>query len=374
MRIVPRLPLAQRLRYSAAAFVVQNLLLGPVALFDSIRRDHLGLGAVPHPDVIKTYPVRKGLPVRIFYPKSYDKSNPVPLPVLLSIHGGGFVIGNPQDNDAWNASFASKHSFLVIALNYHKAPGSPFPAPIHDAEALIGCVLSDPALLPSINPSRVALLGFSAGGNLALALSQLDSIRPRIQAVVPIYPVIDFVTPQAAKTRLRQYKPSIGGFRSKPTDYLLTFANLFDWSYLPVGQKVDDPLVSPVFATAETLPKNVFVIGCELDMLGHEDWRFACKLAGRPVPSFSDKIGRPEPAGEGELITAGDERFAWEEVLEGGERRVRWLLIPDVVHGFDQDIGAMVGDDRELLEDAAIKTEKIIDIVGEWLLAGPLKV
>ena len=54
----------------------------------------------------------------------------------------------------------------------------------------------------------------------------------------------------------------------------------------------------------------------------------------------------------------------------------RWLLVPDVVHGFDQDIiqlFAWLWRDRAMLTDARIKRDKVIDIVGQWLLEGPFK-
>lgn len=67
----------------------------------------------------------------VFFPKPFDKNKPRKLPVLFTIHGGHFIMGSPQDNDAWNAKFATKYSSVVIGLNYNKAPKNPFPGPIH---------------------------------------------------------------------------------------------------------------------------------------------------------------------------------------------------------------------------------------------------
>jgi hypothetical protein len=52
---------------------------------------------------------------------------------------------------------------------------------------------------------------------------------------------------------------------------------------------------------------------------------------------------------------------------------VRWLLVPDTVHGFDQSLIGLVARDKVLVEDATIKTEKTMGIIGEWLLEGPFK-
>jgi hypothetical protein len=115
------------------------------------------------------------------------------------------------------------------------------------------------------------------------------------------------------------------------------------------------------------------MIACEMDMLAHEAWRMACKLAGRRIPALDEPVGREETVGKGRLITEGDERFAWEETMEDGSR-YRWLLVPDTIHGFDQDnIDGLTGGDGVFMEDARIKTAKTIDLIGEWLLSGPLK-
>ncbi|KAK3933711.1 hypothetical protein QBC46DRAFT_359509 [Diplogelasinospora grovesii] len=360
---VPRQPLSRRLQYGAIAFAIQKLLVGPITFLSGVKQ-YFSPPAI-RPDVVKTYPTRKHLPVRIFYPKSYDRDSGERLPVLLTIHGGGFVVGSVHDNDDWNAAFASRHNFLVVALNYAKAPASPFPNPIYDIEALIGSVLSDSSL--PIDASRVALAGWSAGGNLCLAAAQLDSVRSGVQAVIPLYPVVDFLTKADQKARARRYKPALGGFRARESDFLLSMSAIFNWAYLPPGHRYDDPLLSPYYATRETLPPNVFVIGCELDMLGHEDWRLACKLAGRREPGMDEVLGKEEVVGKGELVL-DDERFAF----ASDDGRYRWLLVPDTIHGFDQNISAMVRDEK-LMEDARMKTDKVIGIIGEWLLSGPLK-
>ncbi len=72
---------------------------------------------------------------------------------------------------------------VVVALNYAKAPANPFPGPISDLEALLCSALADSDL--PIDTDRAALAGWSAGGNLVLAVAQLDTVRSRVKAVVP---------------------------------------------------------------------------------------------------------------------------------------------------------------------------------------------
>lgn len=286
------------------------------------------------------------------------------------MHGGGFVVGTPHDNDTWNRIFARTQGFLVIALNYSKAPASPFPGAVHELGALIPLVLAD-ASLP-VDTARVALGGFSAGGNLALTAAQLPGVRERIAAAVPLYPVVDFVAPEGAKARARRYKPALGGFRARARDLLVPMMPIFNWSYLPPGLRRDDPLLSPFYADPDRLPPNIFAVACELDMLAPEVLRMMCKLAGRRVPGLEEVIGQEGTVGKGELITEGDDRFSWEEKMRDG-RRYKWLLVPDTIHGFDNDTIEDLARDPVLMEDARIKRDKVIQLIGEWLLDGPLK-
>ncbi|KAK4159291.1 Alpha/Beta hydrolase protein [Cladorrhinum sp. PSN259] len=369
-RTVPPLSLTQRLKFFTAAFTIQRLILPPLITLGELK--NYILSNPNYPDLVKAYPARKDLPIRVFYPPNYTPSPDSPkLPTLLTIHGGGFVLGHAHDNDAWNRLFVQTNpQFLVIGLSYLKAPASPFPNAItSDLATLIPRVLSDPSL--PIDVSKVSLAGWSAGGNLSLAVSQLDSIRPHIRAVVPLYPVVDWVPSQETKAQTRRYKPSLGGFRANKNDYLLSMSGLFNWAYVSPGQNCKDPLLSPIYAESKNLPKNIFMVGCEMDLLCQESWRMICGLAGRRVPLIEEVVGREEgeEAVEGELVTEGDERYSWEEGDEAEGTNYKWLLVPNQVHGFDQDgIGHLAMGDKKMLDDAMKKRDKIIGIMGDWLM------
>lgn len=222
-------PVYKRLLYGAVVGSIQNLVVGPVMSFR-----HLKQRLVPpetYPTEIKTYKERPRLPVHLFFPKSYDRSSPRPLPLLLSIHGGGFVVGDPSDNDLWNSRFSEVHSALVIGLNYAKAPANPFPGPRQDLEVLIGAIFDDAELRPHIDTAKVGVMGFSAGGSLTMTVSQVPAVRDRVTAgIVPIYPVTDLSLSPAQKAETRRYKPGLGGTRGSMKDPLLPAAPLFDWS------------------------------------------------------------------------------------------------------------------------------------------------
>lgn len=232
-----------------------------------------------------------------------------------------------------------------------------------------------------------------------MSVSQLPAIKPLLKAVIPFYPVLDFVTPSSVKCKSRRYKPELGGFRAKDTDFLMSMAGMFNWSYVSPGTKMADPLLSPLYGCSEggeegeggvwvdvkgrdNFPPNIFVVACELDMLGGEAWRMACKLAGQRVPGVEEVIGQEKPRvkdGEDDsLLEFEDEKFHWQVVVYGGGGspdgkkmwRYKWLLVPDVVHGFDQDnIGTMIRDE-EAVGDGLEKREEVMKEVLRWLMEG----
>ncbi|KAJ4388767.1 hypothetical protein N0V93_006227 [Gnomoniopsis smithogilvyi] len=360
----PQEHLLRRLCYRIGAFSIVNFFFRPLLAYRHIKSI---ISPPPYaPTIVKTYACRKNLPVRIFFPKSHPPSleSSGRLPLLLTIHGGGFTFGDPTDNEEWNYNFANRYSTLVIALEYSKAPSSPFPSAHSDLEALARAVFTDTELKPHIDTTKVGVIGWSAGGSLALGLSMLPSIRESIKAVVAMYPCTDFSAKTEEKINTRQYKPALGGPRGWTNDLLKDISPLFGWAYVSPGMDTRDPLLSPMYADRQDLPPRVWLIGCELDLLAHEAWRMASRLAGKQVPRMDQKVGKEETAPRGELILGGDERFAWEEKIEGGE--YRWLLVPDVLHAFDMPLPEIRRDATER-EDAEPKTEKLMGLIAEWL-------
>lgn len=237
-------PVYKRLLYGAAVSSIQNLVVGPAMSFRHLKQRLMPPDT--YPTEIKTYKERPRLPVHLFFPKSYDRSSPRPLPLLLSIHGGGFVVGDPSDNDLWNSRFSEVHSALVVGLNYAKAPGNPFPGPRRDLEVLIGAIFDDAELRPHIDTAKVGVMGFSAGGSLTMTVSQSPAVRDRVTAgIVPIYPVTDLSLDPAQKAETRRYKPGLGGTRGSMKDALLPAAPLFDWSCESGAQLGLPPLPCP---------------------------------------------------------------------------------------------------------------------------------
>ena len=115
-----------------------------------------------------------------------------PYPVLIYLHGGAWVAGNPASHRLLTAHFASM-GYLVISVDYALAPEHPFPAGLQDCVAAVRWAACNAERFGG-DPARMAIGGDSAGGNLAaataLTLRRTMGI-PRIHALILIYGVFD---------------------------------------------------------------------------------------------------------------------------------------------------------------------------------------
>jgi acetyl esterase/lipase len=108
------------------------------------------------------------VPLRIYRPED----RPGPLPALLSIHGGGFVIGSPDVDHTSNLRFCREIGAAVVAVDYRLAPEHRYPAALDDC--LAGLLhLAANADAWGVRPDRIAVWGDSAGAGLATALAML---------------------------------------------------------------------------------------------------------------------------------------------------------------------------------------------------------
>ncbi|MCK7516224.1 MAG: alpha/beta hydrolase [Ignavibacteriales bacterium] len=108
------------------------------------------------------------------------------------MHGGGYVMGRPEQDDGSCAQFVHELDITVVSVDYRCAPKHPFPAALDDCHSALKWVFTHSQEL-NIDPGRIAIGGNSAGGGLAAALAQLahdqKEIRPVFQLLV--YPMLD---------------------------------------------------------------------------------------------------------------------------------------------------------------------------------------
>ncbi|MCW2799688.1 MAG: alpha/beta hydrolase, partial [Aeromicrobium sp.] len=115
-----------------------------------------------------------------------------PLPCVINFHGGGWVQGNPEQS-GWLASrVAVRNKAVVISPAYRLAPEDVFPAGVQDCWAAVTWIAEHAEEL-GISAERIAVMGDSAGGNLAavMALLARDAGGPELRAQVLIYPGVE---------------------------------------------------------------------------------------------------------------------------------------------------------------------------------------
>lgn len=320
--VAKQLPLLRRIQvglclYAFQSFVFLGLRLLRLSNCVSNRNQ---------PSFKTFYSVRPKLEVRVFFPPNHGPTS-APLPTYINAHGGGFSLCDPTVDDPFCHTLAHKYGYLVISLSYSLAPQHPFPSAVDDLTALIPAILED-ASLP-IDHTRVALGGFSAGGNLALSAAQSSTVGPKLAALVPIYPVVDFSG---------RYK---GRFRPTPDgtpDLLRRTGGWFVWAYIPPGTSLVEPRLSPIYADRAALPPHLLFVGAEYDVLCHEAHEMAKKLVG-------DRAARDKHEGDD-----------WE--ADG----VSWLRIKGQRHGFTHTRASGASE----LERARV-TEELWAAIDKWL-------
>jgi len=115
-----------------------------------------------------------------------------PAPALYWMHGGGFLIGRPEQDEASSIAFALELGIVVVAVRYRLAPEHPAPAAVEDAYAGLAWLDAHAKHL-GVDSNRVAVGGMSAGGGLAATLAiyahDRGDLRPAFQLLV--YPMLD---------------------------------------------------------------------------------------------------------------------------------------------------------------------------------------
>ena len=128
------------------------------------------------------------LRLRLYQPATATQNTPA----LLWLHGGGYVIGRPEMDDAVCAQFVQALGLKIISVDYRLAPKHPFPAGLDDSYQALTWLATQAQPL-GIDPTRIAIGGQSAGAGLAAALAQLtydrQGVQPAFQLLV--YPMLD---------------------------------------------------------------------------------------------------------------------------------------------------------------------------------------
>ena len=222
-----------------------------------------------------TYPAADGsqLAYRLYRPATEG-----PHPVVVYFHGGGWVLGDSQSDDPFCRDLCVRSNTLIVSCDYRHAPEARFPAAVHDAVAATRWVADHADELGGV-AGRVAVAGWSAGGNLAAIVCQQarDAGGPAIAGQLLLTPATD------GSTRTRSYVDNGEG-------YVLTAA-LMEWfwdHYADVADRTS-PLASPLLADDLSNLPPATIITCQFDPLRDEGATYAQALvdAGNQVRHIS---------------------------------------------------------------------------------------
>ncbi|GAA4710287.1 alpha/beta hydrolase [Nocardioides conyzicola] len=241
------------------------------AAFRALTVDSRPADSLPGVDAVEDITVPGGdgpRPARVYRP-----AVPGPLPTIVLLHGGGFVLGDLDTHDLTARTLANDCAAVVVSVDYRLAPEDPWPAGLEDAIAATRWASSTLSSLGG--DSRLAVAGDSAGGNLSAAVAQaMRDEGVELAGQLLIYPVTD-------------RRGSYPSHEENGTGYFLDLDTMmwFDEQYVGHLPDVDvtDPRLAPLHGDLEGLAPAVLVVA-EFDPLRDDGLAYAAALSAAGVP------------------------------------------------------------------------------------------
>jgi acetyl esterase len=239
------------------------------AVMDLIKENNIALPAPGVDTAGKDIPVTGGnIHLRIYTPKTGN----APFPVIVYYHGGGFVIA---DLDVYNASaqgLAEQAGAVVVSVAYRLAPEHKFPTAHNDAFAAYEWTVKNAASIKG-DPKKIAVVGESAGGNLAANVSIMARDK---KIMVPVHEVLVYPIAQADMNT----KSYLAYANAHPLNKAMMA--WFTEKYVTAMAEAKDPRISLVNANLKGLPPTT-IISAEIDPLNSDGLMLADKLKAAGV-------------------------------------------------------------------------------------------
>lgn len=209
------------------------------------------------------------IPIRVYHPTNPSNG---PRPLVVNIHGGGWVVGSLTQSDWLCSNVAAAAGAVVVSIYYRLAPTHPWPAAAEDCYAAFLDIVERAAEWGA-DAQRVAIMGDSAGGNLAAVLTLMarDRSGPKIEFQALIYPATDLTLSSA----------SIEENADAP---ILTKRDILAYRdhYLQ-DQDPSDPYASPLLAPDHTGLPPALIQVAEHDPIRDDGLRYAHALRAAGV-------------------------------------------------------------------------------------------
>lgn len=210
------------------------------------------------------------IPIRIYTPQGSGS-----FPVLIYFHGGGWVICNLDTHDSICRSLANGAACVVVSVDYRLAPEHKFPAAVDDAYAATQWVAHNTDRM-NADPTRIAVGGDSAGGNLSAVVSLMarDRSGPSLMYQLLVYPVTDLSSLDT------------DSYREHGEGYMLTKDSMeyYRGHYISREGELRNPYASPLLARELSGLPPALVIAAEFDVLTDESEAYADRLKQAGVP------------------------------------------------------------------------------------------
>ena len=208
-------------------------------------------------------------PASTLFARRYQAHPGEALPLVLFFHGGGFVTGSVKTTDSICRAIAQEVPAVVVNAEYRLAPEHPFPAAVDDVQAALRFSHAQASAL-GIDPERIAVMGESAGANLAAVLAHLarDEGGPALRHQVLVYP-----GPDASRSSASMEENANAAFLTRES------IEYFDRCYAPRAEDRKDPRVSPILYPSFAGLPAATIVTAEFDPVRDEGRAYADRLA-----------------------------------------------------------------------------------------------
>jgi acetyl esterase len=217
-----------------------------------------------------------GVPVRVYWPRPAGDGQP--LPIVVHYHGGGWAMGDLDTHDRLARYYCTHADAIVVNVDYRRPPEHKFPTAVEDSYLAV-CWAAEHAAELDGDPTRIAVAGDSAGGNLATVVCQLAKANqgPKIAFQALVYPVTDLDLRKSFQSRT-----DFGG-----GEYFVSTRDM-EWFvslYLnDVRTDVADPRASPLVSRDLAGLPPALVVTAGFDPLCDEGRAYAEALSAAGVP------------------------------------------------------------------------------------------